>query len=295
MQDARPVFRFAPSPNGQLHLGHAYSALFTAASARRFGGRFLLRIEDIDLARSRREYEESIYEDLAWLGLSWEHPVRRQSEHFGAYATALDRLRGLGLIYPCFATRREIAEAVATTGKLAGYDPDGAPLYPGLYRNSPRDLSAERIAAGEPYALRLDMAMAAALTRELTGGKILIREMPEPGAETMREAWPERWGDIILARKDVPASYHLAVVTDDAVQGITHVTRGMDLHAATDIHRLLQILLGLPDPAYYHHKLIMDADGRKLSKTHRDTGLAALRAEGVTAGQIKEMVGLACD
>jgi glutamyl-Q tRNA(Asp) synthetase len=295
MQDLQPVFRFAPSPNGHLHLGHAYSALFTAASARRYGGRFLLRIEDIDLARSRPEYEASIYEDLAWLGLSWERPVRRQSEHFGAYAAALDRLDGLGLIYPCFATRREIAGAVAATGKLAGYDPDGAPLYPGLYRNSPRDLSAERIAAGEPYALRLDMAIAAALARELTGGKILIREMAEPGVETMREAWPERWGDIILARKDVPASYHLAVVTDDVVQGITHVTRGMDLHAATDIHRLLQILLGLPDPAYYHHRLIMNADGRKLSKAHGDTGLAALRAEGVTARQIKEMVGLACD
>jgi glutamyl-Q tRNA(Asp) synthetase len=295
MQDAGPVFRFAPSPNGYLHLGHAFSALFSAAMARRFGGRFLLRIEDIDLTRSRPEFEAAIHEDLAWLGLGWEQPVRRQSEHFDLYDAAVAHLDALGLIYPCFATRREIAEAVAAKGKLAGYDPDGAPLYPGLYRNSPRELSRERIAAGEPYALRLDMEMAAALGREMTGGAIPIREFDATGGVSVREARPERWGDIVLARKDVAASYHVAVVVDDALQGVTHVTRGADLISATDIHRLLQILLNLPDPAYCHHRLILAPDGRKLSKSHQDKGLRALREEGVTADAIKEMVAPFCE
>lgn len=295
MHDAGPVFRFAPSPNGYLHLGHAFSALFTAAMAARFGGRFLLRIEDIDLTRSRPEFEAAIYEDLSWLGLEWERPVRRQSEHFDLYDAAIARLDGLGLIYPCFATRREIAEAVAARGKLAGYDPDGAPLYPGLYRNSPRELSQERIAAGEPYALRLDMEMAAALGREMARGEIVIREFGAAGDIRLREARPEQWGDIILARKDVPASYHVAVVTDDALQGVTHVTRGADLASATDIHRLLQILLHLPDPAYCHHRLILAGDGRKLSKSHQDKGVRAMREEGITVDEIKEMVAPICD
>jgi glutamyl-Q tRNA(Asp) synthetase len=295
MQDAGPVFRFAPSPNGYLHLGHAFSALYTAEMARRFGGRFLLRIEDIDLFRSRPEFEAAIYEDLAWLGLQWEEPVRRQSEHFDLYYAAIARLDALGLIYPCFATRREIAEAVAARGKLAGYDPDGAPLYPGLYRNSPRELSMERMATGEPYALRLDMEMAAALGREMAGGTIAVREFSPSGAEHRREARPERWGDIVLARKDVAASYHVAVVADDALQGVTHVSRGADLASATDIHRLLQILLKLPDPAYCHHRLILDPVGRKLSKSHQDKGLRHLREEGVTAARIKEMVAPFCD
>jgi glutamyl-Q tRNA(Asp) synthetase len=292
MLNAKPVFRFAPSPNGFLHLGHAFSALFTQQAARAHGGRLLLRIEDIDGGRSRPEFEAAIYEDLAWLGFEWERPVRRQSEHLDAYASAVARLEALGLVYPCFATRREIVEAVAAKGKLGECDPDGAPLYPGLYRNTPRRFSEARIAAGEPYALRLDMKAAAALAREKTGGAIGFRSLAADGGVAAREARPERWGDIILARKDIPTSYHIAVVTDDALQGVTHVTRGTDLLAATDIHRLLQLLLDLPEPIYCHHRLIVDQYGRKLSKSHRDTGLRLLREDGATAWQIKQMVGL---
>lgn len=292
MLNAKPVFRFAPSPNGFLHLGHAFSALFTQQAARAHGGRVLLRIEDIDGGRSRPEFEAAIYEDLAWLGFEWERPVRRQSEHLDAYASAVARLEALGLVYPCFATRREIVEAVAAKGKLGECDPDGAPLYPGLYRNTPRRFSEARIAAGEPYALRLDMKAAAALAREKTGGAIGFRSLAADGGEAAREARPERWGDIILARKDIPTSYHIAVVTDDALQGVTHVTRGTDLLAATDIHRLLQLLLDLPEPIYCHHRLIVDQYGRKLSKSHRDTSLRLLREDGATARQIKQMVGL---
>jgi glutamyl-Q tRNA(Asp) synthetase len=293
MLNAKPVFRFAPSPNGYLHLGHAFSALFTQRMAREHGGRVLLRIEDIDSGRSRPEFEAAIYEDLAWLGFEWERPVRRQSEYLDAYASAVARLDTLGLVYPCFATRREIVEAVAAKGKLGECDPDGAPLYPGLYRNTPRHMSEARIAAGEPYALRLDMKAAAALAREKAGSAIRFRSLAaDGGEEAAHEARPERWGDIVLARKEIPTSYHIAVVTDDALQGVTHVTRGTDLLAATDIHRLLQLLLDLPEPIYCHHRLIVDQFGRKLSKSHRDTALRRLREEGATASQIKRMVGL---
>ncbi len=291
MQDARPVFRFAPSPNGFLHLGHAYSALFTQAMARRHGGRLLLRIEDIDLGRSRAEFEAAIYDDLAWLGFEWDRPARRQSEHFDDFAKPVAMLRELGLVYPCFATRSEIVQAMTAKGRLGECDPDGAPLYPGLYRNVPAEISEVRITAGEPYALRLDMKAAAALAREKAGGVIGFRSLSEDGSETLVEARPERWGDIILARKDVPTSYHIAVVTDDALQGVSHVTRGTDLLAATDIHRLLQILLDLPEPVYCHHPLIVDREGRKLSKSHRDKSLRSLREEGATARQIREMIG----
>jgi glutamyl-Q tRNA(Asp) synthetase len=295
MSDTRPVFRFAPSPNGYLHLGHAYSALFSRAVARRFGGRFLLRIEDIDLERSKPDLEAAIYEDLAWLGIEWEEPVRRQSEHFAVYAGALARLEALGLIYPCFATRREIAAAVEASGGKAGRDPDDAPVYPGLCREMPQAQREARIAAGEPYALRLDMRRAVSMAREICGAEIRFRGFGEDGRETLNEARPERWGDVVLARKDVPASYHLAAVTDDALQGVTHITRGADLIAATDIHRLLQILLGLPEPLYHHHRLILNETGRKLSKSQRDTSLRSLRADGATAGDIKKMVGFSKD
>jgi glutamyl-Q tRNA(Asp) synthetase len=291
MQDARPVFRFAPSPNGFLHLGHAYSALFTQAMARRHGGRLLLRIEDIDLGRSRAEFEAAIYDDLAWLAFDWDRPARRQSEHFDDFAKPVAMLKELGLVYPCFATRSEIVQAMTAKGRLGECDPDGAPLYPGLYRNVPPEISEARIAAGEPYALRLDMKAAATLAREKAGGVIGFRSLNNDGNETLVEAWPERWGDIILARKDVPTSYHIAVVTDDALQGVSHVTRGTDLLAATDIHRLLQILLDLPEPVYCHHPLIVDQEGRKLSKSHRDKSLRSLREEGATARQIREMIG----
>lgn len=291
--DARPVFRFAPSPNGFLHLGHAYSALFTQAAAQNSGGRLLLRIEDIDIGRSRPVFEAAIYDDLTWLGFEWERPARRQSEHFSDYATPIARLGALGLVYPCFATRREIVQAVAAKGKLGECDPDGAPVYPGIYRNMPANISRPRIDAGEPYALRLNMRAAAALAREKAGGAIHFRSVAENGGEQLTEAQPERWGDIVLARKDVPTSYHIAVVVDDALQGVTHVTRGMDLLAATDIHRVLQILLDLPEPVYCHHRLIVDKEGRKLAKTHRDKSIKSFREEGATARQIREIVGFA--
>lgn len=287
MTDARPIFRFAPSPNGELHLGHAFSALFTWEMARRFRGRFLLRIEDTDATRCRAAFIEGIYEDLAWLGIEWEDPVRRQSEHFADHAAALERLRALGLLYPCFASRREIAEAAPRATPPLGHDPDGAPLYPGLWRGADEAEAAARIAAGEPYALRLDMAKALALGVGRNGGPILFDSFDAEGRRERIAAHPARWGDVVLSGKDRPVTYHLAVVTDDALQGVTHVTRGMDLLAATDIHRLLQILLGLPAPLYCHHRLILDETGRKLAKSHRDKSLRSLRAEGVSAAAIR--------
>ncbi len=282
------VLRFAPSPNGELHLGHAYSALFTAEMARRLEGSFLLRIEDIDLGRCRPEYEAQIYEDLAWLDLTWEMPVRRQSEHFGDYRAALDTLAGLGVIYPCFATRREIAEAAG-----GAFDPDGAPLYPGIWRDADAGEVARRIAAGEAHALRLDSARAIKIARgfgrplewpsfEFVDGQLRV---------TALMATPERWGDAVLARKDTPTSYHLSVVVDDALQGVTHVTRGADLLAATDLHVLLQTLLGLPTPLYTHHKLIT-LDGRKLAKSAGDKSLRALREGGATPAYIRSAIDL---
>ncbi|MDZ4792362.1 MAG: tRNA glutamyl-Q(34) synthetase GluQRS [Hyphomicrobiales bacterium] len=281
IENSEAVLRFAPSPNGELHLGHAYSALFTADMARRLGGRCLLRIEDIDLIRCRPEYEAQIYDDLAWLGLTSETPVRRQSEHFDDYRAALDQLDALGVIYPCFATRREIAEAAR------GYDPDGAPLYPGLWRDAPSAEVERRMAANEPYALRLNSIRA----RERAGAlywrsfKLVDGELKA----TRLEAQPERWGDAVLARKDTPTSYHLSVVVDDALQGVTHVTRGADLLAATDLHVLLQALLGLPTPFYAHHELIT-LDGRKLAKSAGDKSLRALREAGVTPADILSFI-----
>lgn len=286
----RPVFRFAPSPNGELHLGHALSALIGFEMARRLGGRFLLRIEDIDIARTRAEYVDAIFEDLAWLGLEWEEPVLRQSEHLADYRAAAERLERLGLLYPCVMTRAELAAlALAHPGDI---DPDGAP------RISRRSMSAEerarRLEGGQPYALRLDMERALAMAREMTGGTaIVFTEVDGDGRTTGQvQTRPERWGDVVLVRKDVPASYHLAVVIDDARQGVTHVTRGLDLFAATDVHRLLQVLLGLPEPVYHHHRLIMDASGRKLSKSARDTSLRALRAGGTTPRDVRRLIGL---
>jgi glutamyl-Q tRNA(Asp) synthetase len=286
-----PVFRFAPSPNGFLHLGHALSALINFRRARAAGGRFLLRIEDIDQTRCRPDYEAAIYQDLAWLGLAWEEPVRRQSEHLADYADALARLTRAGLIYPSFESRAEIARLVAAR-EVAGpwpRDPDGAPLYPGTAKVLAPDERARRLAAGEPYALRLDMA--AAIAR--AGPLVWREEGAEPAGQSgMIAATPAAWGDIVLGRKEVPTSYHLSVVVDDALQGVTHVVRGQDLFAATSVHRLLQRLLGLAEPAYRHHRLILDEDGRKLSKSTRATALRELRAQGATPGDISRMVGL---
>jgi glutamyl-Q tRNA(Asp) synthetase len=281
------VLRFAPSPNGPLHLGHALSALTGFEMARRLGGRFLVRIEDID--GCREEHVAGILEDLAWLGIAWEEPVLRQSQRFGVYAEAAQRLEAQGLLYPCFATRLEIAEAVAG----GAIDPEGAPLYPGLHKRLTRAEIEARVAAGEPYALRLhvDRALEAA-KRRLDGRSLIFTELDECGTPQEVEARPERWGDAVILRKDVPASYHLAVVVDDAKQAITHVVRGRDLHAATDLQRLLQVLLGLPEPVYQHHRLITDGQGRKLSKSDRDTALASLRAAGVSPGDIRRQFRL---
>ncbi len=285
----RPVLRFAPSPNGPLHLGHALSALIGFEMARRLDGRFLLRIEDIDTGRAREDFVSGIFEDLAWLGIRWEMPVLRQSEHFDVYGAAAARLESAGLLYPCFATRTEIAAAADP----ARVDPDGALLYPGLHRGLPVEEVARRRAAGEAFALRIDMAAAVARLVARKEASLSFQEMAEDRNMCTVACRPERWGDAVIVRKDVPASYHLAVVVDDARQGVTHVSRGLDLLAATDVHRLLQAHLGLPAPVYHHHRLILDADGRKLSKSLKSTALARLRAEGATPADVRRLVGLA--
>jgi len=294
-----PVFRFAPSPNGYLHLGHALSVLLNADKAAAAGGRLLLRIEDIDATRCRPEYDAAIFEDLAWLGITWEMPVRRQSEHYDNYRAALAKLDAMGLVYPSFESRAEIAALVAAREATSAFtspwprDPDGAPLYPGTAKTMPEAERARRIASGAPYALRLDMAAAlarsGALTWQETGGG--------PAGETGTmpanpAANPAIWGDVVLARKDAPTSYHLAVVTDDAAQGVTDVVRGRDLFHATAVHRLLQRLLGLPAPRYHHHRLVLDAAGGKLSKSTQATALRDLRAQGLTPADVRRQVGL---
>ena len=285
-----PVFRFAPSPNGYLHLGHALSALSNFDLACAAGGRFLLRIEDIDAARCRPDYEQAIYDDLAWLGITWEEPVRRQSAHFDDYRAALARLDALGLIYPSFESRGEIARLVAERETHASWprDPDGAPLYPGDALSLAPAERRRRMETGVPYALRLDMAAAIARTGALTWS-----ETGADGKAGSVTAAPQMWGDVVLARKEMPTSYHLAVVVDDARQGVTHVVRGQDLVWSTSVHRVLQALLGLPAPNYHHHRLILDAEGKKLSKSTRATALRALRESGATAADIRRMVGLA--
>lgn len=281
------VTRFAPSPNGLLHVGHALSAIIAHDIARKNGGRFLLRIEDIDIARRRPEYVTAIFEDLNWLGLSWEEPVLVQSEHFSEYLAAADRLIQMGLLYPCFASRSEIA-AAADPEKT---DPDGAPIYPGLWRGASVENVGQRMAAGESPALRLNMDGALQALKAKRGDKPLtFVEVAEDGSSETRTAEPHRWGDAIIVRKEVPASYHLSVVVDDARQGVTHVTRGQDLLPATDLQRLLQELLDLPEPVYSHHRLIKWSNGLKLSKSNQDMGLRALRAEGATADDIRRVI-----
>jgi glutamyl-Q tRNA(Asp) synthetase len=286
-----PAFRFAPSPNGYLHLGHALSALVDFEMAQSLGGRFLLRIEDIDATRCRPEFEQAIFEDLAWLGITWEGPVRRQSEHLAAYRDALAELEAQGLVYPSFESRAEIARLVAEREAKAPWprDPDGMPLYPGIAKQMSRQEREERI-AGEPYALRLDMNAALARTGALTW--VEIGTNPKEDHETLM-AQPEAWGDVVLARKDTPTSYHLSVVVDDALQGVTHVVRGQDLYQSTGVHRVLQTLLGLHAPLYHHHRVILDAEGKKLSKSTRATALRELRQRGMTPADIRRMIGLA--
>lgn len=287
----QPVLRFAPSPNGPLHLGHAYSALLAFDTARMLGGRFLLRIEDIDPGRSREEFTDGIYEDLRWLGLTWEEPVLRQSRHIEDYVAAAQRLEAMGVLYRCFATRAEIT--AVQTASPRPLDPDGAPVYPGLHKRLSAGEVEQRIGAGEAFAMRLDVEKAMALAHARLGGAPL--EFVELGEELQPRrvaADPRRWGDVVIQRKDVPTSYHLSVVVDDARQGITHVVRGRDLYAATDIHRLLQVLLELPEPVYRHHRLIADPSGQKLAKSGGAPGLKDLRAQGVSADDVRRLVGL---
>ncbi|MET4273896.1 MULTISPECIES: tRNA glutamyl-Q(34) synthetase GluQRS [unclassified Bradyrhizobium] len=286
-----PVFRFAPSPNGYLHLGHAYSALLNSDRARETGGRLLLRIEDIDAKRCRPEYETAIYEDLAWLGIAWETPVRRQSEHLDAYRAALDRLSALGVVYPAFESRAEIARLVTAREADGPWprDPDGAPLYPGDARSLSADERDRLVDAGAPYALRLDMAAACRRAVGLSWNE--LGEGPD-GERGVVPARPEAWGDVIVARKETPTSYHLSVVVDDALQDISEIVRGQDLFHATSVHRLLQALLRLPEPVYRHHGLVRDEGGRKLSKSTSSTGLRELRAVGATPAGIRQLVGL---
>jgi glutamyl-Q tRNA(Asp) synthetase len=289
-----PVFRFAPSPNGYLHLGHALSALLNADRAKAAGGRLLLRIEDIDAARCRPEFEAAIYEDLAWLGIAWEQPVRRQSEHYGDYRAALAKLDAMGLVYPSFESRAEIAAQVTERETKAPWprDPDGVPLSPGNAKTMAQAERARRMAA-EPYALRLDMTAALVRSGPLTWEETGAGPSGETGSIAADPAAnPAHWGDVILARKETPTSYHLAVAVDDAAQGVTEVVRGRDLFHSTSVHRLLQALLGWPAPRYHHHRLILDADGNKLSKSTLATGLRELRARGASAADLRKLAGL---
>ena len=293
---SQPVFRFAPSPNGHLHLGHALSALLNARAAVALHGRFLVRVEDIDQTRCTPVLEREMFEDLTWLGLPLDGPVLRQSEAFPHYRAALERLQDMGLVYPAYLTRAEIKRHVAgreAAGEAWPRDPDGAPLYPGDAEILTRQEIAARASSNAPFALRLDMNKALArIGRPLDwqeagaeGGSLFgpVRRVPvEAGA----------WGDVVLARKDTPTSYHLSVVVDDARQGITDVLRGQDLYPATGVHRVLQELLGLPEPVYRHHRLILAEDGRKLSKSNRDTSIRALRAAGMTHADLRQRIGL---
>lgn len=279
-----------------MHIGHALSALVGYEIARRQGGRFLVRIEDIDTLRCRDEFVRSILDDLAWLGITLVEPVIRQSSRFTHYVAAAERLRAMGLLYPCFALRSEIAAAVAHRRSAGGHwpnDPDGAPHYPGLFRTTGNTEFAERHARGEPFALRLDMAKALAMLPTLLGGEPLT--FVETGDGTpghLVPARPEQWGDVVVVRKEFPASYHLSVVVDDAHQGVTLVTRGRDLFEATGLQRLLQVLLGLPEPRYHHHHVLLGPDGRKLSKSSGATSLRTLRAAGATPADVRRLVGM---
>jgi glutamyl-Q tRNA(Asp) synthetase len=273
--------RFAPSPTGHLHLGHAFAALIAWRRARETGGRFLLRIEDIDRARCRPEFAIALVEDLAWLGLDWDGDVRVQSAHLDEYQRVLDDLRARGPIYPCFCTRTAILRDVAQSAS-APHAPDGAPLYPGTCRGIRRDIAAARIAAGEAHAWRLDVRQAVATVAM----PLRYREEGEAG-DTICE--PARFGDVVLARKDAPASYHLCVCHDDALQGVTLVTRGVDLRPVTDLHRLLYALMGWTPPTYAHHPLRTDAAGRRLAKRDKAATLRELRRAGVSPAEVRRM------
>ena len=290
------VERFAPSPTGLLHLGHAFSALTAFEAAKKVGGKFLVRIEDIDTTRSKPKFEEAIFEDLAWLGIEWEQPVLRQVDRFDAYRAALDDLRSRGLIYPCFCTRKEINAAMTAPhhdGSSVGAD---GPAYPGTCRTQATDTARMDC---NPYAFRLDMRKAVASI----GGAGIVKKLSfkefgsGPNGEKKKVNLDpgyliEACGDIVLARKETPASYHLSVVLDDAFQQVTHVTRGQDLFAATSIHRLLQALFGRSTPSYRHHRLITDEDGKRLAKRDDARSIRAYREDGATVGDVRKLIGL---
>ena len=281
------VTRFAPSPTGYLHLGHAFSALTAFDAARENNGRFLLRIEDIDLGRCRNDFEQAIYEDLEWLGLEWEEPVRRQSDHFDDYAAALEKLRAQGLVYRCFKTRKEIAGEIARAPHLSPEGPEGVP-----YIGAPLAALEERslMAEGKPYAWRLSINRA----RDFIGGDydnlFFIAESED--SERNTKATPQIFGDVIIARKDFGTSYHLSSVHDDALQGITHIIRGTDLYHAAHLHVLLQKMLKLPTPIYRHHRLITDENGARLAKRNKSATIKALRERGTTPEEIRSRLGL---
>lgn len=279
------VTRFAPSPTGYLHLGHAFSALQAWHAARKAGGRFLLRIEDIDETRCRAEFETAIREDLAWLGIEWEEPVRRQSDHFGDYQAVLEALEKLDLLYPCFCSRKEIAAEIARSPS-APHGPEG-PVYPGICRGLSAHQAQQKTAEGKMFALRLDLEKAICLLRQ-RGDWPLFWHDADAGPV---QAAPRPLGDVVLARKDTPTSYHLAVTVDDALQGVTHVVRGEDLFHATHIHRLLQALLGYPTPRYFHHPLIRDARGKRFAKRDKAGTLRALRCSGESPAEIIARLG----
>ena len=283
------VTRFAPSPTGPLHLGHACAALCAWESAQAAGGRCLLRIEDIDRTRARPEWDAALREDLAWLGLRWEAPVRRQSEHLDDYAAAVDRLRARGLVYRCFRTRREVAQAAASAPHGSG-DAGVAPAFRGGPLPSAEE--ARRLEAGEPFAWRLSLDAARAALGPAWDALAFTEEGAGPDGRGRIAAQPERLGDMVLARRDVGVAYHLAVVVDDAMQGVTHVIRGEDLQEAAHGQRLLQALLGLPEPTYRHHPLLLGPDGKRLAKRNGAEPLAALRDAGVAPEEVRRLAGL---
>ena len=272
------ITRFAPSPTGLLHLGHAYAALFAHEAAKKGGGRFILRLEDIDPGRCGPKFEQAIYEDLSWLGLDWDKPVRRQSDHMADYRRALDRLWRNGLLYPCFCTRKDIEREIKASGS-APHGPDG-PIYPGICRRLNASEVAARIAGGKTCALRLNMRKAVRVAGDLQWTDLDKGEV---------RATPEIFGDVVLARKDAPTSYHLAVTVDDAIQGVSLVTRGLDLFPATHVHRLLQALLGIATPRYRHHDLLADADGKRLAKRDKSSTIRSLRERGYDADDVRRM------
>jgi len=283
--------RFAPSPTGRLHLGHAYSALLAYEASRSVNGDFLLRIEDIDTTRCRPEFEAGIYEDLTWLGLDWPTPIRRQSDHFADYAAAIEKLRSLGVLYRCFLTRREIAEQAASAPHAPGEGADGI-VYFGPAQPMSTDEEQARLARGDSFAWRLSLRYSQDLLGEEFPRLVFVEQDQATKAEHVIAARPQIHGDVILARKDTPASYHLCVVHDDALQDVTHVIRGEDLRSATHIHVLIQKLLGLPTPIYRHHALLTGPDGKRYAKRDKSLTLAALREAGVSPAEIRARIGL---